>query len=914
MSNLPDLAPLIATKLQVPPRRGDLVARPRLHALLDEGMCLPLTLVSAPPGFGKTTLVVDWVHSLGELDVAWLSLDETDSQPAVFWRYVLAALQRVRPKLGDTVQAMLAALTPPAIETILAALVNELATLDVPLLLVLDDYHLIRSTEIHRSLGFLLDHLPVAVHLMVLTREDPPLGLARRRARRQMVEIRAADLRFDAEEAAAFLNRAMRLSLAPEQIAVLENRTEGWIVGLQMAALSLQGRDPLAFFRSFAGDDRYVADYLIEEVLQRQSEPVCTFLLTTAILEQMCGPLCEALIGDVGTGSGIDGRAMLDYLDRANLFLVPLDNHREWYRYHHLFAELLRQRLATVLSSGEIGQLHRLASSWFEAHGDLAAAVRHARHIPDEPLALGLLSGHARVFFARGDLPQFCELARPIPAGLRGDDPVLCMAVAWAALGASNLTEAEAWLQPIERHFGMSAEAALHDDGLDIPRRAALLEVLIVRQQTPFAPANTPRERVFAIRERLEALPADQQCLFNTVASLRPVVLFNLGLSAEMMGEADLAADALGEAINLAREMRNSHLLQLALAHLAHIQVLQSRLRAAQQTFGHALAQEASGSISPYAALSHAGLGALFYEWGDLVATDGHFTAGLPLARSWNQWESLIPLTLGRARLRRRLGDMSGAFDTLDELAAPPAEGALLPLEAARALWLAQDGETDAAARWLATSGFSATSAPTPLNEAILLDVARILTQLRRSHEATALARNILAAAEAGGRLHVAIQARVILARGLASQGETVEALATLTEVLRQAALEGYASTFLDEGEAIRHLLSRIPAESSVKAYAERVLAGYGRDTSAGSATAVRREPYDGAAVALSEREREVLTLIAAGLSNQEIAGRLVISLPTVKTHVSNIFNKLGVNSRTQAIAHAEAMGLIPRS
>jgi LuxR family transcriptional regulator, maltose regulon positive regulatory protein len=951
VSTSTDLAPVIATKLQVSPRRGDLVARPRLHTLLDEGARLPLTLVSAPPGFGKTTLVVDWVYSHGKLDVAWLSLDEADSQPAVFWRYVVAALQRVKPRLGEMARAMFAAPTPPEIETILAALVNELATLDAPLLLVLDDYHLIRAAEIHRSLGFLLDHLPAAVHLMLLTREDPPLGLARRRARRQMVEIRADDLRFDADEAAAFLNRAMRLSLAPEQIAMLENRTEGWIVGLQMAALSLQGHETQAFFRSFAGDDRYIADYLIEEVLQRQPEPVRTFLLKTAILEQMCGPLCDAVMGmsesrnqrisesaddrsPFAIRSFADSHAMLAYLDRANLFVIPLDNRREWYRYHHLFAELLRQRLAALLSRDEIGQLHRLASSWFEVHGDPAAALRHARRIPDEALALRLLSRHAGTFFARGDLPQFCELARAIPFRLREDDPVLCMAVAWAALGANRFTEVEAWLGPIERHFGLPAEVALQNDALDIPRRAALLEVLIARQQTPFASANYPGERIAAIRERLGALPADQPCLFNVVASLRPVVLFNLGLSAEMLGEADLAADAFGQAINLAHEQHNSHLLQLALAHLAHIQVLQSRLRAAGQTYEHALAQEAAGSSSPYAALSHTGLGALSYEWDDLAAAEGHFAAGLPLARSWNQWESLIPLALGRARLHRRLGDMPAALEILDELAAPPAEGALLPLEAVRALWQAQNGEADAAARWLAVSGLSAATVPTPLNEAILLDVARLLGQLDRQPEAIALARAILAAAEMGGRLHIAIRSRTVLAAALASQDATAEALAVLTEALRLAEPEAYVSTFVDEGETVRHLLSRIAADISVKSYAERILAGFGRaaqttpqlsrpgiDVSAGSSgqresPAKASGPTDDLNLysSLSEREREVLGLIAAGLSNQEIAGRLVISLPTVKTHVSNIFNKLGVSSRTQAIARAEALGLIPRS
>lgn len=915
MSNAPDYAPLIATKFAVPQRRGDLVPRPRLYRLLDEGTRLPLTLVSAPPGFGKTTLVVDWVHSQSEVAVAWLSLDETDGQPMVFWRYILAALLRVRPAFGEPAQAMLAAPTPPAIEAILAALINDLATLGAPLLLILDDYHLIQSAEIHRGLGFLLDHLPTAVHLLVLTREDPPLGLARRRARRQMVEVRGADLRFAADEAGAFLSAGMRLALAPEQIAELETRTEGWIVGLQMAALSLQGRDAQAFFRSFAGDDRYVAEYLVEEVLQRQPESVRKFLLQTAILEQMCGPLCEVLVGGGGSWPEADGRAMLGHLDRANLFVVPLDTRGEWYRYHHLFAELLRQRLAATFSPAEISKLHRLAAGWFEADGDLPAAIRHARRIPDETLALRLLSRHAGEFFERGDLPQFCELARPIPAGLREGDPVLCMAAAWAALATNDFAQVEAWLQPIERHFGILAEAALNDDALDNPRRAAMLEVLIVRQQTPFTPANYARKRIAAIRDRLDGLPLDQQCLLNSAATLRPVVLFDLGVSYEMAGEAGPAADALAEAAEGARVFHNGHLLQLALAHLAQNQLRQSHLRAARQTYERALTEAGAGRHLPYAALSHAGLGLLCYEWGDLAAAEAHFVAGLPLARAWHQWESLIPLAFGRARLRRRLGDTPAAFAVLAELAAPPAEGALLGVEAVRALWLAQDGVADAASRWLTGRNFSALSMPAPPNEDVQLDAARILAQLGRTQEATMLARSILAAAELAGRLHIAIQARAVLAKALTGQGASGDALAALTEALQVAAPEGYISTFIDEGELIFHLLDRIPANSSVKAYAERILASSCR-AEPGLVPTAKAAPADDSPVvysSLSEREHEVLGLIAAGLSNQEIAGRLVVSLPTVKTHVNNLFNKLGVNSRTQAIARGEALGLIPR-
>lgn len=901
-----DPLPLIATKFHIPPARADLVARPRLAALLENGARQPLTLVSAPPGFGKTMLVADWVHAQVSARVAWLSLDEADSQPAIFWNYVIAALQRVEAEVGQVAQVMLGSPNPPAAETMLGMLSNELAALPAPLWLVVDDYHLIRSAEIHKHLRFFLDHQPAAFHLMLLTREDPPLDLARRRARRQMVEIRAADLRFTAEEGAQFLKGTMGLALTAEQVTTLERRTEGWIVGLQMAALSLQGRDPQTFFRSFKGDDRFIADYLIEEVLQRQPEPVRAFLLKTSILERMCTGLCEAVAGAAEGGAA---GSILEHLDRANLFVVPLDNRREWYRYHHLFAELLRQHMAATLPAAELARLHRLAADWFEAHHDIPLALRHIRQIPDAEREAALLQARTGEFFYRGELLQLCELANALSPAQREAHPVLSMGVAWAAVATGQ--PVEPWLQSIEQHFALKAEAALEAADLDPARRAALLEVLIVREQTPFAlPQPENRARLLAIRRHLEAMPPDQNCLFNVNLSLKPVVAFDLGMDAEKTGEADLAARAFDEAIALARETHNSHLYHLALAHLAAIQMAQSHLQAARQTNEQALVQEVGlvQGASPYVALAHAGLGALHYEWGDLPAAERHFAAGLPLARSWNHWESLIPLALGRARLAYRRGDRPAALDILAELTAPPVEGLLQPLEARRAIWEAEAGQVAAAGRWLAASGLSADSATTPFNESLLIDVARLLTVLDRPAESVRLARAIVAAAEAGGRTHTVIQGHVILAKALAAQRNLADAQTALAEALRLAEPEGYLSTFVDEGEPLRRLLGRW-VEDEHKNYVERILAGFGGAEEAPA----RREPPAGTADLLSDREREVLGLMAAGLSNQEIAERLVISITTVKTHIGNIFNKLGVTSRTQALARAEALRLLPR-
>jgi LuxR family maltose regulon positive regulatory protein len=897
-------APLIATKLNLPPVQTDVIPRPQLFQLLEHGLKVPLILVSAPPGFGKSMLVASWIYARpAGLNTVWLSLDEGDNGSHFFWRYFIAALQKFQAGSGETAQTMLSSPNAPEMPTILTTLINELAALEGEFLLVLDDYHLIQSPPIHEHLKFFLDHLPANTHLALLTREDPPLGLARRRARQQMVEIRGVDLRFDRDEAAAFLNNIRKLMLTREQIAVLEQRTEGWITGLQMAALSLQGRDPAQFFKSFTRDNRYVADYLIEEVLQRQPESIRAFLLKTSILERLSASLCSDVTGEP------NARDFLDSLERANLFLFPLDDHREWYRYHHLFAELLRQRLHETIAEETIAGLHRLACAWHEAQQDIPTAVRHARRIPDEGYARQVLQRHVLTFFQLGAVPQLFELSNSIPISEREALPALCAGVAWAALASNHFEAVDEWLKPIERHFSLPADAALSNAGLKSAERAALLEVLVIRLQLPaYSPTS---ERVAAIRDQLELLPPEQPCLFNVVANLKPVIAFNLGRLAENSGQTSLAASAFRDAIELARERSNRYLFHLARAHLAGIQAALGQLHAVRQTCEQGLTEDPVLKTSPFLALMHAQMGMLCYEWNDLQAAEQHFTDGLALARLWNHSESLVPLTLGLAHIESRAGDCEAALHHLEELGTPPVDQVVLPLEAYTAWLRFLNGDSNGAGVWLAAKLASAALEPNPVNEVALLDVARLMTALGRLEEAAALLEKICDAARAGGRINTVVRAKVILVKVLAGQGRTNAAISCLLEVLPLAAPEGYLSTFLDEGETLRQLLHKAKGKVSapeLRIYVEQVLAAFPHRES----LPLQREVGSGSPE-LSDREREILLLVAAGLSNQAIAERLVISITTVKTHVGNIFHKLGVSSRIQAIARAEGLGLLPR-
>jgi LuxR family maltose regulon positive regulatory protein len=887
---------LLRTKLFIPPQRPHLTTRQVLLDKLDAACKAGagFLLVSAPAGFGKTTLVSDWARR-SALPTAWLTLDRDDNDPARFWRYVDAAFESLNSRIGASLRPALYSTQSPVFQQIIAGLVNDLLSFDQECILVLDDFHLIEDAGIHDTVNFLLDHLPPKLRLAIITRSDPPLNLARRRGRGEMVEVRAADLRFSLDETAAFLNHSMKLGLSTPEIAALSQRTEGWIAGLQLAALSLQDEsDRHAFVQAFSGDDRHIADYLVEEVLQRQLVEVQRFLLQTSILERLSAGLCDAVTGRQ------DSRAMLNALERANLFLLPLDNARQWFRYHSLFSDLLRKRLQDSFSSAEIASYQRAAAAWYEAQGDIPAAVQHARQIPDQLYILELLEKNYLQFFLTGKLPQLFELAGLLPHDLRQKAPVLCAAVAWAGLASGYQSAVEPWLEAIEAHYGIAAGRALADASLEDARRMPLLEASIIRLQLPIALFHEKqRQNILAIRDQLNALPPEQVVLFNDVSSLKPVISFNIGLLAEQLGDLDEAAQAFSETVTLARQTHNSNLFYLAAGHLANVQFIQGQLHAAYQTHQQALEEASSfgAMFSAFTSLSYTGLGIILYEWNDLDAANGYFEQGLNQARLWNLWESLVPLALARARLKQRAGDPPAALSILEEGGAPPLAGMDILLKAQAALL--RGGA--AASAWLAAHGVEAVLPVNPNNESLCLITARLLACVGRKEEAINLLHQLIDFAQSGGRFYTQIQALAYLAR-LAEQP------AALLEALRLAQPHAYLSTFLDEGEPLQHLLRYIARqpdiEERLKAYAATILAAF-------DASSNIPRPAGGLVEPLSEREIEILRHIAAGLTNPEIARRLVLSPNTLKAHTQNIYTKLEVHSRVQAVNQARQLGLI---
>ncbi len=901
------VVPLVATKLNLPVPRPRLVGRPRLRVLLDRGLEARLTLISAPAGFGKTTLLGDWLAGLPRPGpaIAWLSLDESDNEPSAFWPHVVAALQAGTARIGAHLPDLPSVLQPD--RGFVALLVNQLAGGEVPVVLVLDDLHLVDRADIHEQLGFFVEHLPPHVHVVVSTRADPGLPLARLRVRGELVEIRSADLRFTAEEAAAYLNDVMHLGLSAADAATLEHKTEGWIAALQLAVLSLEGReDTSAFIDAFAGSGRYVVDYLVEEVLERLPGDLREFLMATAVLRRMNASLCDAVTGEPGSG-----RKMLDRLERQNLFLVPLDAHRQWFRYHHLFADVLRAHLGEA-ESAALPAIHRRASEWFEAHGERTEAIHHALEARDYQWAADLVE---LAVFDVQKLRQEHTIRtwmRALPDALVRTRPVLGIALVGVLASMGEFGELADRLRDVER--GLAALASAADGGPQgivvvdrgqLPRVPALVE--LYRAALAQARGDLPAVIGHA-RRVIDLAPPDDDLSRASASALLGIAHWTEGRLAQARAAWAESRDGL---------MRTGHVadtLGVSIA-LGDIDLALGRLREATGTFEHALGiSGGAGGVLRGTADMHTGLAMMLRERNDLVAARRHLSLAAGLGEGAGLPQNPYRWRVADALLRQDEGDPDGARDSIDEAVRSYVADffpEVRPVAAVRARILVAQGRLDDGARWQREAGVDADDAPSYRREYEHVTLARLLLARHLKGDADAgeaalpLLRRLLAAAGEGGRDGSVIEISILLALASRSDGSEA-ALPHLGRALALAAPEGHVRVFVGEGPAMEALL-KVAVKRQIGAdYAKRLLASFG-------APAPKPPMHPELIEALSDRELEVLRLLASDLGGPEIARELAISENTMRTHTRNIYEKLGVNNRRAAVSRADELRLLTR-
>ena len=903
---------LLATKLHVPGPRPGFVPRPRLADRLDEGLGRGLVLVCAPAGSGKTALLADWARH-GRRPVAWLSLDAGDNDPARFWRHAVAALDGPCPGIGERVGPLLGPPPPPSFEPLVTALINELIAQpgsdEVPL--VLDDYHLIGSQPVHASLEFLLEHLPPGLHPVLASRADPPLALARLRARGELAELRAAELRFTASEAAAMLREAAGADLPDAAVAALTDRTEGWAAGLQLAALSLRGQANVAgFVAAFTGSNRYVLDFLAEEALERQSEQIRAFLLETSVLERLSGSLCDTVTGRTGS------QALLEQVERAGLFLVPLDEVRGWWRYHHLFADLLRARLEQE-QPGRVPELHRNAATWYEQRGLADDAIRHAVAAGEMTWAARLIERHYdAVFFLRGEAATIHRWLAALPEDLVRSRPRLLLGQALMAVLSGRLEAVEPLLDAAER---ASAGAAAEPFEPTAGRARSLLvnaPALIALLRSILAQLRGDADATVAFAS--QALAGSREDEWR----LRSDVQECLAVAEWLRGRLAEAERAFGSSIAGWQAADRPTFTAYAGYHLGQIQRAQGRLDAAVRTCWQTLEITAPPGRPPLPAAgpAYVGLGEVAYQRNELDTALRHVTEGIALCR---QFVHTAPLATGLVRLawiRQATGDPASAREAIGEAiqAAPGPPGLLNPVPAQRARLLLAQGDLAGAARWAQENGLAADDEPDYPREPGHLVLARVLLAEGRPGRALALLDRLYAAAAAQDRTGSLIEAGALRALALAASGEEAAAVAALAGALTLACPQGYVRVFADEGPPMAALLSRLIAAQRAGQAAGIPLGCLARlqrafEAKPTGAPAGQRgtAAVPGLAEALTARELEVLGMLAAGKSNRAIASELVVTLDTVKKHVSHVMDKLGAANRTEAVARARELGLI---
>jgi LuxR family transcriptional regulator, maltose regulon positive regulatory protein len=905
---------LLATKLHVPRPQPGFVPRPRLVEALSQGLARGRVLICAPAGFGKTSLLADWARS-DSRPIAWLGLDAGDNDPARFWRYVVAALNQAQPGLAERLGPLLGPPAPRSFEGLVTALINEFAAQAGrdEVLLVLDDYHLVVADPVHESVAFLLENLPPGLLLVVSGRADPPLPLARLRARGQLAELRAAELRFTTDEAAALLGAAAGPVLPDTAVMALTARTEGWAAGLQLAALSLRGRtDAAGFVAAFSGSHRFVLDYLADEVLDGQPGQVRTFLLETSVLERLSGELCDAVTGRPGS------QAMLHHIEQAGLFLVPLDEVRGWWRYHHLFADLLRARLEQE-QPGRVQELHRAAAAWSDEHDLADDAVRHALAAGDGAWAARLVERYVDALLRSSEGVTLRRWLSTLPPEMLRARPRLSVAQGFNAVVSGQVDAIEPLLHEAERAFAAAG------------------------RQPPEAPvgpaggvlANVPAGIAF-LRAELARLHGDAACaadwdlqaraqLGESDFYLRTLVHANLAAADWLRGQLGPAERSLAEALAERRAAGEGYLATRVCHDLGQVQRAQGNLDAALATYRQAL--DIAGQVSsqpPHLGMAHVGLAEVLYERDELAAALDHATRGVTLCR---QLAFTPPLAAGLAilaRIRQAHGDTAAAVAAMGAAGqvelSPQVVALFNPVPSQRARLLLAQGDIAAASQWAKAAGLSPEDEPDYPREPAYLVLARVLLAQDRPGPALTLLQRLLAIAASQDRVGSVIEIQALLALALAARGDHAGALGALAQAVTLASPRGYVRVFADEGAPMRALLTRLsaaakgqrgPARDIDPDYLAGLLRARGQ---AGAAPPSRRAAaaLAGMAEPLTDRELEVLQLLAAGRSNQRIAHELVVALDTVKKHVTHVLGKLGAANRTEAVARARQLGLIP--
>ncbi|MCO6453459.1 MAG: hypothetical protein J5I90_21940 [Caldilineales bacterium] len=885
--------------------------RRRLIERLSEGLHRKLALISAPAGFGKTTLVTEWLAELrGEADndatvecrTAWLSLDDSDNDPIRFLTYFIAALSQIGGMKADFGKGMISSVQspqPPSLESAMTSLINEITAVPDQIILTLDDYHLISAQPIHRAISFLLENLPPRFQLVIVTREDPPLPLSRLRARDQLTELRAADLRFSTAEAAEFLNQVMGLGLSAEDIAALETRTEGWIAGLQLAAVSLQGHtDKSQLIQSFTGSHRLVLDYLVEEVLNQQPDEITSFLLQTSILDRLRGPLCDAVTGED------NGQVILETLEHANLFIIPLDSDRRWYRYHHLFGDLLRQRLRRT-QSNLIPILNGRASEWYEQRDMLPEAIRFALASHNFARAAGLIETQVDAMWLRGEHSQLQSWLSKLPDDLICARPHLCIYHAWYLYASGQHDAATHILKSVEEALNFDSDQAQlrgrvyairafmethQGDAQGIIQFASqALEYLPEQDSTwrsissivlgdAYGFEGDMRAAYTARAEALQICRRDGMTYYSMLASMK------LAITLRELGQLHQTVEICRQQSEMARELGLTETSLAGLIHLIEGEAL-AELNLLEKA--NLLAQKGDRLLARAVDLA-------FFGWGYMCLLRILFSSRKPAAA-----EEVI----------RRMEPIERGFDV------PP--WVMNQMAAWQTRIRLQEANSDTLSKWVSARGLALDGEFKPKHELdyfLLSDyilLARVFIAQNELQKAIALLKHLFKIAEANGRISSMIEILSVCALALHARGDKTEALTTLSQALEIAEPGGFVRVFVDEGPPMANLLYEALSRGIAPGYVRRLLSALPLIENESVTLAAVKAGDNDLIEPLSERELEVLQLIGEGMTNPEIADRLFLSLNTVKVHTRNIYGKLGVNNRTQAVARGRALGVV---